>query len=93
MTYRDSTSNAGPSAVRDREGPGMLLMNEALARSRSREAEQAARDHAIARQLVAGRRWARFTHPQASFVGLSIPRWLADFAARRAERARAGAAG
>ncbi|WP_300009434.1 hypothetical protein [Pseudonocardia sp.] len=51
-------------------------MNEALARSRSREAEQAAREHAIARQLLAGRRWAR----------------LADFAARRAARAREGAA-
>ncbi len=76
MTHLDTTTAAGPSAIRDREGPGMLLMNEALARSRSREAEQAAREHAIARQLLAGRRWAR----------------LADFAARRAARAREGAA-
>jgi len=70
-----STSAAGPSAIRDREGPGMLLMNEALARSRQQEAEQAARDHALARQLTAGRRWSR----------------LAAFAARRAERARTAA--
>jgi hypothetical protein len=66
------TSNAGPSAIRDREGPGMLLLNEALARSRQQEAEQAAREYALARSLVAGRRWAR----------------LAAFAARRAEKAR-----
>jgi hypothetical protein len=82
MTYFDSTATAGPSVIRDHEdrytqGHGMLLMNEALARSRSREAEQAAREHAIARQLLAGRRWAR----------------LADFAARRAQRARDGVAG
>lgn len=75
-----STSTAGPSAVRDREdrntqGHGMLLMNEALARSRQHEAEQAAREHALARQLTAGRRWSR----------------LAAFATRRAERARAAA--
>ncbi len=57
----------------DREGNAMLLLDEVLARSRQREAEQAAREHALARQIVAGRRWAR----------------LAAFAARRAERARA----
>lgn len=56
-------------------GDGMLLINEALARSRQREAEQAAREHALARSLVAGRRWSR----------------LAAFAARRAERARLAA--
>ncbi|MFB9387339.1 hypothetical protein ACFFTK_29725 [Pseudonocardia petroleophila] len=50
----------------------MLLMDEALARSRQHEAQQAARDHALVRQLTAGRRWS----------------WLAAFAARRAERAR-----
>ena len=59
----------------DSEGTAMLLLDEALARSRQREAEQAAREHALARQIVAGRRWAR----------------LAAFAARRAERARAKA--
>ncbi|MBW0091016.1 hypothetical protein I4I73_19230 [Pseudonocardia sp. KRD-184] len=73
-----TTATPYPSgAVRDREdrlsrGHWMLLMNEALARSRQQEAEQAARDHALARQLVAGRTWAR----------------LAAFAQRRAESAR-----
>jgi hypothetical protein len=60
--------------VRDREGTQMLL-HEALARSRQQEAVEAARQHALARQFVAGRRWAR----------------LAGFAARRAARARAAA--
>jgi hypothetical protein len=50
-------------------------MNEALARSRQQEAEQAARDHALGRRFVAGRQWSR----------------LAAFAARRAERARTAA--
>lgn len=50
-----------------------MLLHEALARSRQREAEQAAREHALARQLMAGRRWAL----------------LARFATRRADRARA----
>jgi hypothetical protein len=60
--------------VLHREGTQMLL-HEALARSRQREAEEAARDYALARRLTAGRRWAT----------------LAGFAARRAARARAGA--
>ncbi|MGI9003755.1 MAG: hypothetical protein ACR2GH_19250 [Pseudonocardia sp.] len=50
-----------------------MLLHEALARSRQDEAEQAARQFALARRLTAGRRWAR----------------LAGFAARRAARARA----
>lgn len=58
--------------VHDREGTAMLL-HEALARSRQREAEQAARDHARVRSMTAGRGWAM----------------LAGFAARRAARARA----
>ncbi len=61
--------------VGDREGK-LMLLHEALARSRQQEAEQAARDHALARSVTAGRRWSR----------------LARFAARRAEHARAGAA-
>jgi hypothetical protein len=61
--------------VRDREGTKMLL-HEALARSRQQEALEAARQHALARQFVAGRRWAL----------------LARFAARRAARARAAVA-
>lgn len=59
--------------ARDREGT-LMLLHEALARSRQHEAEQAARDHALARSVTAGRRWER----------------LARFAARRAEQARAG---
>jgi hypothetical protein len=62
-----------PTTARDREGSAMLLLDEALARSRQQQAEKAAREHALARQLTAGRRWAR----------------LSAFAARRAERARA----
>jgi putative heme iron utilization protein len=76
MTDRtEHTPTAQPRpAVRDREGTVMLL-HEALARSRQREAEQAAREHALARHLSAGRLWDR----------------LAGFAARRAVRARANA--
>jgi hypothetical protein len=57
--------------VRDQEGTNMLL-HEALARSRQQEAMEAARQHALVRQFVAGRRWAL----------------LARFAERRAVRAR-----
>lgn len=53
-----------------------MLLHEALARSRQQEAEQAAREYALGRSLTAGRGWAV----------------LARFAARRAARARAGAA-
>jgi len=60
--------------VRSREEMPMLLY-EALARSRQREAEEAARRYRLARSLVAGRRWA----------------WLAAFASRRAARARRAA--
>lgn len=77
MTLSTTATPYPSGAVRHREdrltrGHGMLLMNEALARSRQQEAEQAARDHALARQFVAGRTWAR----------------LAAFAQRRAENAR-----
>lgn len=78
MTYPTSTPTTGPGRDReDRhiEGRGMLLLEEALARSRQQEAQQAARDHALARRIVAGRRWTM----------------LARFAARRAERARTAA--
>lgn len=75
MSYLQSTPTAGPTAVRDREGPGMSLLDEALARTRQQEAEQAARDHALARRFVAGRRWA----------------WIAAYATRRATRARIAA--
>ncbi len=69
-----SLTNALAPTTTHREGPAMLLIDEALARSRQQGAEKAAREHALARQLTAGRRWAR----------------LSAFAARRAERARAG---
>ena len=80
MTYIvpvDSAVAQNPAAPnpadRDREGT-LMLLHEALARSRQQEAEQAARDHALVRSMTAGRRWDR----------------LARFASRRAERARAG---
>lgn len=73
MTFLTDTAALSTTA-RDREGSAMLLLDEALARSRQQQAEKAAREHALARQLTAGRRWAR----------------LSAFAARRAERARAG---
>jgi hypothetical protein len=69
------TSPALPRpVVLHREGTEMLL-HEALARSRQRDAEQAAREYVLARRFTAGRRWAS----------------LAGFAARRAEHARTGA--
>ncbi|WP_181783207.1 hypothetical protein, partial [Pseudonocardia pini] len=55
----------------DAQGTAMLLMNEALARSRQRDAEQAGYEHRLVRRLAAERRWAR----------------VAAYAARRAERA------
>jgi hypothetical protein len=70
-----SPTAANPSV--QHEGIVMLLLHEALARSRMREAEQAAREHALVRALVAGRRW----------------RMLARYAERRAAAAeRASAA-
>jgi hypothetical protein len=55
------------------EGTTNMLIEEALARSRMREAQQAAHNFRTARQLTAGRTWQR----------------LARWTARRAERARA----
>jgi hypothetical protein len=52
-----------------------MLQHEALARSRQQEAEQAAREHALARMVTAGRGWDL----------------LARFAVRRAARARKAA--
>jgi hypothetical protein len=68
MTHQLMTDLTAPRpAVRDREGTAMLL-HEALARTRHQEAVEAARQHALARPLTAGRAWSR----------------LARFAARRA---------
>ena len=47
----------------------VMLLHEALARSRMREAEQAAREHALVRALTAGRRWrmlARYAERRAA---------------------------
>jgi hypothetical protein len=74
MTDLMPTALRARETVRDREGM-LMLIHEALARSRQREAEEAARQYRLVRSLTAGRYWA----------------WLAGFAARRATRARAGA--
>jgi putative heme iron utilization protein len=77
MKSTDLVTPAAPSprpAVRNRVGVEML-MHEALARSRQQEAEQSAREHAVARMVTAGRGWDL----------------LARFAARRAARARTAA--
>ena len=64
-----------PTRPVQNEGTAMLL-HEALARSRMREAEQAAREYALVRSLTAGRRW----------------RMLARYAQRRAAASAAKAA-
>jgi hypothetical protein len=56
---------------RTRRGTTHMLLHETLARSRMREAEQAAREYRQARRLAAARNWQR----------------LARWAARRAARA------
>ena len=69
------TSTAVTTTVdKPMKGTNVMLLEEALARSRMREAQQAAREHRRARQVTAGRNWQR----------------LARWSARRAERARAG---
>ena len=64
-----------PTRPVQNEGTVMLL-HEALARSRMREAEQAAREYALVRAFTAGRRW----------------QMLARYAQRRAEAKAAAAA-
>jgi hypothetical protein len=57
-----------PTRPVQNEGTVMLL-HEALARSRMREAEQAAREYAMVRALTAGRRWrtlARYAQRRAA---------------------------
>ncbi|GAA5158570.1 hypothetical protein GCM10023321_38540 [Pseudonocardia eucalypti] len=67
------TEVAGPTGTRlMHKGVRQMLLYEALARARMREAEEAAARYRVARRLVAGRRWAR----------------LAKYATARAERAR-----
>ncbi|MDN5857450.1 MAG: hypothetical protein L0H84_02400 [Pseudonocardia sp.] len=64
-------TQAHPAESPDLEG-NVMLIHEALARSRMQEARRAAQDWALFREATAGRRWER----------------LARFAARRAEAAR-----
>jgi len=57
-----------PTRPVQNEGTAMLL-HEALARSRMREAEEAAREYALVRAFTAGRRWqmlARFAQQRAA---------------------------
>jgi hypothetical protein len=57
-----------PTRPVQNEGTAMLL-HEALARSRMREAEEAAREYALVRALTAGRRWrmlARYANRRAA---------------------------
>jgi hypothetical protein len=57
-----------PTRPVQNEGTAMLL-HEALARSRMREAEQAAREYALVRAFTAGRRWrmlARYANRRAA---------------------------
>ncbi|GGS44477.1 MULTISPECIES: hypothetical protein [Actinokineospora] len=44
------------------EGSTQMLIYEHLARSRMREAEQAARKHRLVRGLLRARRWERVSH-------------------------------
>ncbi|HEY3261487.1 MAG TPA: hypothetical protein VGJ95_14670 [Pseudonocardiaceae bacterium] len=73
MTRKIST-DAPVTVDQPMKGTTTMLLHEALARSRMREAQQAARDHRMARQITAGRNWQR----------------LARWSARRAEKARSG---
>lgn len=70
MTHR---SPVRPTVHPDPMGSPAMLIEETLARSRMREAQQAAQDYRRGRQLTAGRGWQR------------LSRW----SARRAQLARA----
>jgi hypothetical protein len=75
LTNSTLVTPQNPTQPVQTEGTAMML-HEALARSRMREAEQAARDYALVRALTAGRRW----------------RMLARYANRRAAQAATAAA-
>ena len=67
MTNLTLVTPLPPTRPVENEGTAMLL-HEALARSRMREAEQAAREYALVRALTAGRRWrmlARYANRRA----------------------------
>lgn len=59
MINLTNTAPLAATQLVDHEGTVMLLIHEALARSRMREAEQAAREYALVRALSEGRRWRR----------------------------------
>ena len=68
MTTLTLVTPPPPTRPVQNEGTAMLL-HEALARSRMREAEQAAREYALVRALTAGRRWpmlARYAQRRAA---------------------------
>jgi hypothetical protein len=68
LTNSTLVTPQSPTRPVQNEGTAMLL-HEALARSRMREAEQAARDYALVRALTAGRRWrmlARYADRRAA---------------------------
>ena len=68
MTNLTLVTPLPPTRPVQNEGTAMLL-HEALARSRMREAEQAAREYALVRAFTAGRRWqmlARYAQRRAS---------------------------
>ena len=67
MTNLTLVTPLPPTRPVQNEGTAMLL-HEALARSRMREAEQAAREYALVRAITAGRRWrmlARYANRRA----------------------------
>lgn len=76
MTNLTLTSPTAANQSVQHEGIVMLLLHEALARSRMREAEQAAREYALARALRDGRRWrmlARYAERRAAAAADRAP--------------------
>ena len=67
----------------------VMLLHEALARSRMREAEQAARDYALVRALTAGRRWRMLARYAQRRAAAEVRRRGRALARRRSERVRA----
>lgn len=77
MTATAMTSEPTVRSTRSpRTEATFMLLHEALARSRMREAEQAAREHALVRALTVGRRWrmlARYAERRATAAEQSVP--------------------
>jgi hypothetical protein len=79
LTNSTLVTPQSPTRPVQNEGTAMLL-HEALARSRMREAEQAARDYALVRALTAGRRWrmlARYADRRAAVKAAAANRVVA----------------